>query len=327
MKVVICDHVFPHIEEEKKELACVPDLELVDAYCTCKEDVIAACADADGVLNQYNHLTEEVVSTFKKCKVIATYGIGLDKIDVDAVSRHGIYLCNSPDYNKTEVADHITTMIMALDRHLLEFTERMRRGQYPIPYEHIRPQRPNTLTVGFVGFGRIARQVAHQVSTAFGMHVICYDPFLTAEQAAEAGGRKVDLETLMRTADFVSVNVSLMDSTRGLIGPAEIALMKPTAFLVNCSRGGIVDEDALVEALRTGAIAGAGLDTFVQEPLPKDSPFCQMDNVIITPHTAWYTTDAMREVQAVAAQQVALVLTGREPTRCVNYEQVKKYKK
>ena len=327
MKVVICDHIFPDIEQEKRELACVPDLELIDANCTCKEEVMAACADADAVLNQFNFLTEEVINSFQKCKVIATYGIGLDKIDVDAVSRRGIYLCNSPDYNRSEVADHIATMVMALSRHLVEFTDRLRKGLYPVHYAEMNPHRPCTQTVGFVGFGRIARQAAQKLHTAFEMNVICYDPFLTAEEIAADGGRKVELETLMRESDFISINVSLLPTTRNLIGARELALMKPSAFLINCSRGGIVDEDALLEMLESKRIAGAGLDTFVQEPLPKESPFCKLDNVILTPHAAWYTVDAMREVQGVAAQQVALVLTGREPTRCVNYEAVRKYRK
>ena len=327
MKVVICDHVFPDIEQEKEALACIPELELIDAHCTCKEEVIAACKDADAVLNQFNYLTEEVIDTFRKCKVVATYGIGLDKIDVSALSKRGIYLCNSPDYNQCEVADHIATMVMALSRHLVQFTDRMRAGKYEIPYDWMKPQRPGTQTVGFVGYGRIARQAAERLSKGFGMHVIAYDPFLTEEEIASAGARKVDLETLMRNSDFVSINVSLLPSTRDLIGEKEIALIKPTAFLVNCSRGGIVNEDALIAALQTRKIAGAGLDTFVQEPLPKEHPFCKLDNVILTPHAAWYTTDAMKSVQRVAAEQVALVLTGKEPTRCVNYEAAKKNRK
>lgn len=327
MKVVICDHVFPDIEQEKKELACIPDLELIDACCTCKEDVIAACADADAVLNQYNFLTEEVVKTFKKCKVISTYGIGLDKIDVDAVSRCGIYLCNSPDYNKSEVADHICSMVLALSRHLLEFTDRLRRGAYEIPFSTMKPQRLENQTVGFVGFGKIARQAANKLHTAFGMNILAYDPFLTEEAISAAGGNKVELNTLMRESDFVSINVSLLPTTRNLIGRAELELMKPNACLINCSRGGIVDETALVELLQAHKIAGAGLDTFVTEPLPKDSPLCKLDNVILTPHAAWYTLDAMKSVQGVAAQQVALVLTRQEPTRCVNYEEARKYRK
>lgn len=327
MKVVICDHVFPDIEQEKKALACVPDLELIDAHCGSKEEVMAACADADAVLNQYNFLTEEVVSSFKKCRVIATYGIGLDKIDVDAVSRRGIYLCNSPDYNKSEVADHITAMVMALSRHLVEFTDRLRRGEYDIPYDRMRPRRPEAQIMGFVGFGRIARQAAEKIRAAFGMDVIAYDPFLSEGQIAEAGGRKVELETLMREADYVSINVSLLPTTRNLIGRRELDMMKPTAFLINCSRGGIVDEEALADMLRSRRIAGAGLDTFTKEPLPQSSPLCGLDNVILSPHAAWYTLEAMKDVQRVAAEQVALVLTGREPTRCVNYEAANKYRK
>lgn len=327
MKVVILDHIFPDIEQEKKALACVPDLELIDAHCTCKEDVIAACADADAVLNQYNYLTEEVVSTFKNCKVVSTYGIGLDKIDVDALSKRGIYVCNSPDYNKCEVADHIATMVMALNRHLVQFTDRLRRGEYNIPFDWMKPQRPETQTVGFVGYGRIARQAAERLRAGFGMSVIAYDPFLTEEQMAADGARKVDLETLMKESDFVSINVSLLPTTRDLIGAVELALMKPSAFLINCSRGGIVNEDALLDVLQNGKIAGAGLDTFSNEPLPKEHPFCKLDNVILSPHAAWYTTDAMRDLQRVSAEQVALVLKGQEPTRCVNYEEANKYRK
>lgn len=327
MKVVICDHVFPDIEQEKRALACVPDLELVDARCGSREEVMAACADADGVLNQYNLLTAEVVESFRKCRVIATYGIGLDKIDVDAVSRRGIYLCNSPDYNKSEVADHIVAMTMALTRHLTEFTDRLRRGEYDIPYDRMKPRRPGAQIMGFVGFGRIARQAAGKIKAAFGMDVICYDPFLSEEQIAEAGGRKVELETLMQESDCISINVSLLPTTRDLIGKRELGLMKPSAFIVNCSRGGIINEDALIDALQNRRIAGAGLDTFTREPLPPDSPLCKLDNVILSPHAAWYTVEAMRDVQRVAAEQVALVLTGREPTRCVNYEEAAKYRK
>ena len=327
MKVVICDHIFPDIEQEKRELACVPDLELVDACCTTREEVVEACRDADAVLNQYNDLTEEVIASFRRCQVISTYGIGLDRIDVDAAARRGIYVCNSPDYNKAEVADHIVTMVMALSRHLRDFDTRVRRGEYAVPYDWMKPARPSNQTVGFVGFGRIARQAAEKLHTAFGMQVICCDPFLTAEQTAAAGGKKVEMEELMRESDYISINVSLLPTTRNLIGKRELSWMKSTAFLINCSRGGIVDEKALVKALESGALAGAGLDTFAHEPLPPDDPLCRMDNVILTPHAAWYTVDAMRELQSMTARQAALVLTGREPTRCVNYEEAKKNRK
>ena len=171
-----------------------------------------------------------------------------------------------------------------------------------------------------------ARQAAKKLSDAFEMRVIAYDPFLSAEEITSAGGRKAELDEVMRESDFVSINVSLLPSTRDLIGRRELALMKPTAFLINCSRGGIVNEEDLIEALEKKRIAGAGLDTSTREPLPKDSPFCRLDNVIMTPHAAWYTVEAMGDVQRVAAEQVALVLTGQKPTRCVNYEEANKYK-
>lgn len=324
MKVVICDHIFPGLEQEKKAFSCIPDLQLIDAHCTSKEEVIAACADADAVLNQYNFFTEEVINSFQNCKVISTYGIGLDKIDVDAATKRGIFVCNSPDYNKEEVANHTVALVAALSRHLMEFDRRMRRGQYATPFEEMKPGRPSQQTMGFVGFGKIGRQTAAKLQGAFGMRVICYDPYLSAEQVASFNAEKVDLETVMRDSDYISINVSLAKDTRYLIDEPQLRLMKPTAFIINCARGGIIRESALLKVLQERRIAGAALDTFETEPMPKDHPLLTLDNVITTPHAAWYTTDAMKELTWCTAQQAALVLTGQVPTHCVNYDAVMK---
>ncbi len=325
MKVVILDHIFPGIETEKKEFSRFPDLELIDAGCKTKEDVIAAAKGADAVLNQYNYLTEEVINTFDNCKVISTYGIGLDKIDIDAATKKGIFVCNSPDYNKEEVANHTVALICALSRRLFEFDRRVRSGLYATPFDTMKPKRMSESVMGFVGFGRIAKQIAARLK-AFDMKFIAYDPFLTADQIAAAGATKVELADVMKESDYISCNVSLSKETFHLVSAEYLHMMKPTAFIVNCARGGILDEPALIEMLQKNEIAGAAIDTSEAEPLPADHPLCKLDNVILTPHAAWYTEPSMTELVYGTAHQAALVLAGEFPNHCVNYDAVMKVK-
>lgn len=321
MKVVITDYEFPNLDPERNALSGLPALELAEGNCTNEEEIIAACADADAVLNQWNHLTARAIEAMGRCRVIATYGIGVDKIDVAAATRRGIYVCNSPDYNKFEVADHTAMMILALSRQLVQSDRLMREGKYG--WYHLRGElhRPSAQTLGFIGFGRIARQVAEKMK-AFGMRSVCYDPFLSAEQCREAGAEKLELEEVLKTSDFVSINVSLTDKTYHLIGAEHLAMMKPSAYLINCGRGAIVDEAALIDVLKKHAIAGAGLDTFEVEPILPGHPLLELDNVIVTPHSAWHTRESMWEMQWGAANQAALVLAGKRPTHCVNYDAV-----
>ncbi len=215
-------------------------------------------------------------------------------------------------------------MILCLSRHLFQFNARVLSGNFKTPYGEIIPHRMSTQTAGFIGYGRIARQAAGKLKTAFGMKIVCCDPFLAKESVEAIGAEKLELAEVLQTSDYVSINVSLLPTTRNLLGSAEIALMKPTSFLINCSRGGIVNEDALADALLNKRIAGAAMDTFTHEPLPIDHIFCKLDNVILTPHVAWYTHEAVVSVQRVAAEQVALVLTGKKPTRCVNLDVIQK---
>ena len=322
MKVVIADYEFPNLKPEEDAFKDIPGLQLVEGKCTNEDEIIAACRDADGILNQWNHITPKVIDSLEKCKVISTYGIGVDKIAVKEATKRGIYVCNSPEYNKFEVSDHIVMMILALSRQLVQLNKLMHEGKYGWYYLDHELYRPGGQTVGFVGFGRIAKQVAAKIK-AFDMKAVCYDPFLTAEQCEAAGATKVEtLEEVMKCADFVSINVSLLESTYHMVKAEHLALMKPTAYFVNCSRGAVVDENALVEALQQKKIAGAALDAFEVEPIPADHPLMKLDNVIMTPHSAWHTKESMWEMQLVAARQVALVLKGEKPEHCVNYDGV-----
>lgn len=321
MKVVVVDYEFPNLDPDKDALKDVPNLELVEGNCTNEDEIIAACKDADGILNQWNHITPKVIDSLEKCKVIATYGIGVDKIAVAEATQKGIYVCNSPDYNKYEVADHTVMMILALSRQLVQLDHLMHEGKYGWYFLDHEMYRPAGQTVGFIGYGRIAKQVAEKIK-AFGMKAICYDPFQTAEQCAAAEAEKMELDEVMKQADFISINVSLNDRTYHMINTHHLGLMKSTAYLVNCGRGAIVDEQALIDVLKSKKIAGAALDTFEVEPIAPDHPLMQIDNVIVTPHSAWHTKESMWEMQWGAAKQVALVLQGQKPNHCVNYDAV-----
>ncbi len=323
MKVVVADYEFPNLDPDREALKILPDLELVDAKCTNEEELISACADTDGLLNQYNYITEKVIRSMKRCKVIATYGIGVDKINVKAATECGIYVCNSPEYNEYEVCDHTVMMVLALSRQLVQLDRAIRAGKYGALKLKNRLYRPYGQIIGFIGFGRIARQIAKKLKI-FGMEAVCYDPYLADEECKAAGATKMEMEQVLACADYVSINVSLTEDTRHLVGENELKLMKPTAYLINCGRGAIVDETALIKVLKEQRIAGAALDTFEREPIMPDHPLLSLDNVITTPHSAWYTWESMYSMQYVAARQVALALQGEKPEHCINYDAVQK---
>lgn len=325
MKVVICDYEFPNVDPEREALKTVPNLEFIpDAQCKTEEELIELTKDADGVLNQWNHLTANVIANMKNCKVIATYGIGTDKIDVEAATKKGIYVCNVPAYGTGEVANHAFSMILACSRQLVQYDRLIRQGKFGYPTLGKKLYRLDGQTVGVVGFGKIPRNLSRKLMDAFNMKILAYDPYITEEFAKECGVTKVDLETLMKESDFVSVHVPLTKDTKYLIDEKVLRLMKATAYLINCGRGAIVKEDDLVKVLKENAIAGAGIDVFEIEPISPDDPLMQLDNVIVTPHSAYYTEESLYALQYGAAAEVARVLNGEEPISAVNKKQVDK---
>lgn len=324
MKVVICDYEFPTVEPEKAALAGLAGLELLPAQCQTEEDVLRLTRDADGVLNQWSKLDANVIARMENCKVIATYGIGVDKIDVDAASRKGIYVCNVPDYNQFEVADHAFAMLMALGRQLVPSDRLIRQGKYGFMHLDNKLWRFEGRTAGMVGFGRIPRQLAQKLQSALQMNILAYDPYVSGEDMAEAFAEKVELAELMARSDYISIHVPLTKETRYLLGEEMLRKMKHTAYLINCGRGAIVEEAALAKVLTEGAIAGAAIDVFETEPIRPGNPLLDLDNVIVAPHSAWHTQESMYDMQWGAANQVAQVLRGESPTHAVNFEQVRK---
>ena len=283
--------------------------DLVALRAKTPDEFLDEAKDCDALLNTYaGPITAEVMARMPECKIIARYGIGVDTIDVDAATAAGIIVTNNPTYCIEEVAEHTMALLLACARKVPFYDRMVRAGRWAVP-----PGKPifrlADRTLGLVGFGRIGKQVAARAA-AFGMRILFHDPFL------ETGG--TDLQTVLRESDFVSLHPPLTPQTRKLIGDAELRRMKPTAYLVNCARGPVVDTDALVRALDAGAIAGCALDTTDPEPLPDPHPLRGRENVILQPHVAWYSEEAMRGLQAGAPSEVRRVLTGTWPVNVVN---------
>ncbi len=283
------------------------------------EKLIDACRDADACLVPGQHFTEEVLSKLERCRVLVRYGVGYDTIDVDAASKHNILVVNIPDFCQPEVANHALALLLDCAKKISRLDRWMRTGGWQAgraPF--LSPMGPiHGETVGLVGFGAIARTF-HRSVAALDMKVLAYDPFVSQELAASLNVELVSLDELLRRSDYVSIHVPLMAATKGLISAEKLALMKPSAYLINTSRGPVVDETALIAALQNGQIAGAGLDVFEQEPLSSDSPLLRMENVAVTPHTASYADETFRIMFRRVGEEAALTLRGQMPNTPVN---------
>lgn len=313
-KVVLTDYVWESLDVEKKTLEGLA--ELVPLQTKTPDEFIGEAADCDALLNTYaGPITADVMAKMPKCRIIARYGIGVDTIDLDAATAAGIIVTNNPTYCIEEVAEHTMALLLAAARKIVFYDRLVRDGRWEVP-----PGKPlfrlAGSTLGLVGFGNIARQVAVRAA-AFGMNVLFSDPFVKQGQF-DSPGASAELDQVLSTSDFVSVHPPLTSETRKMIGDEALGRMKKTAWLINCSRGPIVDTDALVRALDAGRIAGAALDTTDPEPLPNPHPLRNRDNVIINPHVAWYSETAMKGLQAGAPGEVRRVLTGEWPVNVVN---------
>jgi len=313
-KVVLTDYVWESLDVEKTILAGLG--ELVPMQTKKPEEFLSQAADCDALLNTYaGPITADAMARMPKCRIIARYGIGVDTIDLDAATQAGIIVTNNPTYCIEEVAEHTLALLLDSARKVAFYDRLVRSGTWAVP-----PGKPLYRlvgrTLGLVGFGNIARQVAVRAA-AFGMKILYSDPYVKDGQFSEPG-RKVELNDLLRESDFVSVHPPLMPQTRKMINDDAFSRMKPGAILINCSRGPVVDTDALVRALDAKKIAGCALDTTDPEPLPDPHPLRGRDNVIINPHVAWYSETAMVGLQAGAPNEVRRVLSGEWPVNVVN---------
>lgn len=294
---------------ERGELVLLPD--------GISEAALAeAVPDADLLLMCYTPVTAGIIAAAKRLKGIVKYGVGIDAIDIPAAIARGIPVVNIPEYAEETVAEGAFTLMIALAKKLVPLDRQMHETGWAWPTERWMGSDIAGKTVGIVGLGRIGRSFARMAGQGFRARVISYTPDMSAEAMAAHGVTKVDdLDTLLRQSDFVSLHCTLNDDTNHIIGRAQLAQMKPTAFLINSSRGALVDEAALVEALTAGRIAGAGLDVFSSEPLSLSghqmSPLFQLPNVLMLPHLTFYTTGAMERLERETLERCDEVLEGR----------------
>jgi D-3-phosphoglycerate dehydrogenase len=314
--VAVTDHVFPHLDQERKLLAEAGHELRFEGNATTAEEVVAAVHGADAVINCYAPITAEVIRGLEGCRIIARYGIGLDTIDVPVATEAGIVVTNVPDYCIDEVSDHALALILALGRGVVRLNRAVRGGSWS-PMDAAPLHRLRGRTLGLVGFGRIARALAAKAS-AVGFRVVASDPFLDDDKIRAAGADPVDLPTLLASSDVVSLHAPLTADTRHLIGATELAAMPDGAVLVNTSRGPLVDPDALRDALASGHLGGAALDVLETDPPAPDDPLLKRDDVIVTPHAAFYSQESVAEQQRKATEQVIAALAGRTPPYAVN---------
>ncbi|WP_334172881.1 C-terminal binding protein [Sinomonas sp.] len=316
-RVVVTDLDQPSLAEEE-EISAAEGFELVRAECRTEDEVVRAAQGADALIVQYAPITRAVFKALPGLKVVARYGVGVDTVDVEAATEAGVAVCNVPDYGTEDVSDHAIALALSLARGVVGLDREMRSGNYSLaPVQPL--HRIAGRVFGVVGLGLIGAATARK-ARGVGYETIGFDPVYEPGTTTPAGTEVVGFDELIRRADVVSLHVPLNAHTRHLVGADVLAAMKPGAVLVNTCRGGVVDTEALIEALRSGAIRAAGLDVFEQEPLPEGSPLFELPNTALTPHAAWYSEESQVELKRRTAQNVADVLAGRRPRNIVNPE-------
>jgi D-3-phosphoglycerate dehydrogenase len=297
----------------------VPGVQFVKrGRCATPAAVAAAVADATVALCYSEPYTREVFAAAPLLKAVLRSGVGVDTIDLDAATEFGVMVGYYPDFCLPEVANHALVLMLCCAKKVVTLDRAFRRDGFAAAKALTKPMGCiHGETLGLVAFGNIARQMAER-GKVLGMTVIAYDPFTPAEVFAQYGVESVSLEALAERSDYVSCHVPLMATTQGMMNAAFFARMKPTAYFINTSRGPVVNEPDLIAALTNGTIAGAGLDVFEQEPLPADSPFLTMENVVVTPHTASYADETMRVRDARMGQDALRVIRGGEPEFVAN---------
>ncbi len=298
--IAVTDSPFPSLDPAKAALARL-DPELRMAKSASAEDILAVARDADAVLVTYAKLPGELLRQLPRCKAIGRFGLGVDNIDLPAAAALGITVTYVPDYCMQEVSDHAMALLLALARKVPLSNKLVQSGRWEVP-PIVPIHRLGGQVLGLVGFGNIPRTLAPKAK-AFGLRVVAHDPYAPAEALRAAGVEAVGFDQLLAMSDFVSIHAPLMPATRGLFNAAVFGKMKKGAALINTARGPLVDEDALIAALDAGHLGGAALDVVAVEPLSKDSRLLGRDNVILTPHTAFYSVEALEELQTKCASR------------------------
>ncbi len=315
MKILVADSIASSAIESLKN-----DFEVVFQHFS-PDELLNEIVNFDAVIVRSNtKIPKEVIEKTTQLKVIGRAGVGIDNIDVRAASEKGIFVVNSPRASSISVAEMALTFMLALSRRIVHATNKTKKGEWP--KKQLRGTELYGKTLGFVGCGRIGAEVVTRAH-AFGMKCLVYDPYLPSEVFKKMGVEQIeDLAYLFRNSDYITIHALLTDETRGIIGEKELETMKSTAYIINCARGGIIDEDALYIALKKGKIAGAALDVFAEEPA-KENKLFELENLYVSPHIGASTNEAQERAGKITAEQVRLVLQGKSPQFCVNAKDMK----
>ncbi|GBD10491.1 Glycerate dehydrogenase [bacterium HR23] len=307
-----------HVEEERSILASIGAELRTAPRPQTEEDVLSYAEDADAIIAVGGPFTRRVFQGLRRCKVLVRTGVGVDTVDVPSATAAGVAVVNVPDLWTREVATHALALLLALVRKLKALDTAVRENRWRSalepPVHHLYGQ-----TLGIVGLGRIGRAFARRAK-GFEFRIIACDPYIPRSVFEEEGVEPVSFHDLLRQSDFVSIHTPLTPETRHMFNEATLRLMKPTAILVNTARGGVIDEKALVRALQEKWIAGAGLDVLEQEPPDPHNPLLKMENVLLSPHAAYYSDRAVAGLPRRCAEEVVRVLQGRMPLHLVNPE-------
>jgi D-3-phosphoglycerate dehydrogenase len=314
MKIFYLNPQYPDLSVENDVLAGT-DVELVPCVVKNEDDVIRVVQGADALVTVQVPISASVVAKLDHCKVIVRLGVGYEIIDIDSCKRRGILVCNIPDYGTEEVANHAVALCLNVHRRILSYDRKVRKGEWghelpwPIP-------RLSTLRVGILGLGRIGRTFAKRIQP-FVREVVGFDPFLPEAQFAEIGVGFATAQQIFETCDIISLHLPLSPASHHLISDTTIAQMKRKPILINVSRGGLIDSAALIRALRTDQISGAGIDVFEEEPNVQ-SEYLALENIVLSPHVAWYSEEASLVLRRSAIEEIVRVLTGHSPKNPVN---------
>jgi len=317
MKVIKTDGMLS-VEPEQRAFFDGMDIEFIEKTLLSEDELIAECGDADALLVLREPITARVIAALPKLKVIGRFGVGLDTLDVPACTQAGVRITNVPDSNIDEVSTHALAMILALTRRLKVYDTAVRSGRWKALADGAGILRPDRQTLGLIGFGQIGRLTAKKAA-AFGFSIIAYDPHIPPDRIEANGARAVGLDELVSASDIVSLHIPFLPETSNILSRERIAKMRENAIVINVSRGGLVDEVALAEALKVGRLSGAGLDALADEPPKPDNPLLALDNVLFSPHAAHYSEQSYAEVRSKVFADVAAVLRGEKPKYPVNF--------
>jgi D-3-phosphoglycerate dehydrogenase / 2-oxoglutarate reductase len=314
-KIIIVDHREEGFEKEKNALS-KQDADLLIHQCMDENELIEKVRDAFIIIFTSSKFTRKVISQLSGCKMIIRYGSGLDNVDIKAASEKGIYVCNTQNYGSFAVAEHAFALLLAINRKLILLDRNVRNHKWDmesiVPVHSLRHK-----ILGIAGFGKIGRQVC-KMATAFDMKVIVYDPFIKQDLLDEYNVQTYSFDDFIINSDHITLHIPLTDKTQHLFNSTVFEKMKSTATIINTGRGNLINQNDLIAALRSGKIAGAGLDVFDNEPLELQNELLMMNNTVLSPHLAWYTEESIENLHQEVIDEVLRVLDGDIPRNLVN---------